>query len=63
MLKLNDESRRETVVNAVPAVVNYTLASAVLTISAGLLTFAYIGSAEQSLVPKQWGLSFLLTGA
>lgn len=63
LTKLDDKSRREAIAILVPRLVNYILASAVATISAGLLTLGYVGSAEQSLVPRQWGLLSLIAGA
>lgn len=60
--RISAGARKEIVLRMVPKLVRYMLASAVITISAGILTLAYLGSMDQSMFPTQWSLFSLLIG-
>lgn len=61
--RISTGTRREIMLNLVPKLIGYMLVSAVVTISAGILTLAYVGSMDQSMFPRQWSLISLLLGA
>lgn len=61
--RLSSNARKEAMLKMVPNLIRYMLASAVVTISAGILTLAYVGSMDQSMFPRQWSLISLLVGA
>lgn len=61
--RISSGARKEVMLYMVPKIVRYMLASAVVTISAGILTLAYVGSMDPSMFPRQWSLLSLLAGA